>query len=193
MKKNVTFILTIIFLLNLSTSVQAASLDELYRDIVKSDNHGYLPMFVKNRQAPQLLFDDEVTEVSKKTPQNYSESKPIDLINKEKLQKEKENAEKLKWQNTINAIANNKVTAVELDEVSTRTKNNDAKATEILAWMYTKGVGVNINLIEAYHLYQKATLLEVPSAEQNSVEIYKALNKKQKELLTTLSNPYLEN
>ena len=39
--------------------VQATSLDDLYRDVIRSNNSGYLPLFVKNRHIPSGMPDDE--------------------------------------------------------------------------------------------------------------------------------------
>ena len=192
MKKQTIFILAILFLLGLSTVAQATSLDEMYRDIIKSDNHGYLPMFVKNRHAPEFLFDNSVNQAPV-VEEEVVEDITINLINERKLKKEQEIADKIKWDNTISAIANNKVTPVELEEVSVRVENNNAKATEVLAWMYTKGVGVKTDFIEAFQLYQKAIVLQVPNAKENAAEIYKAMSKEQKEVIVTLKNSYLEN
>ena len=36
----------------------ATSLDELYRDVIRSENSGYLPMFVKNRKVPMVTLEE---------------------------------------------------------------------------------------------------------------------------------------
>ena len=38
---------------------QSTSLDEMYRDLVRSNNTGYLPTYIKNRNAPEFLIDHE--------------------------------------------------------------------------------------------------------------------------------------
>ena len=48
-------------------NVQAMSLDEIYRDIVRDDNSGYLPIFVRNRNRPELLFEDKLPKEEIKT------------------------------------------------------------------------------------------------------------------------------
>ena len=57
MKKALFIILSLIFSV---PEVSANSLDELYRDLIKSDNEGYLPLFVKNRKVPDILTDDKI-------------------------------------------------------------------------------------------------------------------------------------
>ena len=52
MKQIVFIILSLMFA---APESSANSLDELYRDIIRSDNQGYLPMFVKNRDIPDIL------------------------------------------------------------------------------------------------------------------------------------------
>ena len=63
----------------------------------------------------------------------------------------------------------------DLEEINQRVKLNDAKAVEVLAWMYTKGVGVKQNLVEAFKLYKKAESLQVSSAAQNASLVFKAM------------------
>ena len=43
----------------------STSLDEIYRDLVKSDNEGYLPLYVKNRKIPDVLIEDTVFKIQK--------------------------------------------------------------------------------------------------------------------------------
>ena len=71
MKKIKTLVFTFLLLFFSANLVQAMSLDEIYRDVVRSDNRGYLPMFVKNRTAPDFL-DEEVVlkDVPEPKPEN---------------------------------------------------------------------------------------------------------------------------
>lgn len=194
MKNCTQIVLTTLFLLSFPSFGNAASLDELYRDIVKSDNHGYLPMFVKNRNQPDILMDDKTLKNLPISPEKVEEIDDItiNLINERKLQEEAKKAAELKWQNTIKAVENNLVTAVELEEINQRVAQDDPKATEILAWMNVKGVGVQINLVEAFKLYQKAMFLQVPQANENANIVYKSLNRAQLEILKNNPNQYLK-
>ena len=85
-------------------------------------------------------------------------------------------AEALAWENAIKAIQENRVTPVELEEIIKRVEQNNPRATEIYAWMLTKGVGVKQNLIKAFQLYQQAAKLGVLNAENNAAQIYRVLS-----------------
>ena len=61
MKQIVFIILTLIFA---QPAFSANSLDELYRDLIRADNEGYLPLFVKNRKVPDILSDDKIFDIS---------------------------------------------------------------------------------------------------------------------------------
>lgn len=167
-----------------SQPVLAASLDEIYRDIVRSDNEGYLPIFIKNRNAPDLLFGDELKALTKQTPDKIENEKVINLINKRKLRKEEELAEIKKWHDAVNAVQNNRVTPVVLEEIEKYAAEDDGKAIEILAWMYTRGIGVKQDLIQAFRLYRKAETLNVPNAKKNAIIVYKEMSAEQREILS---------
>ena len=140
-------------------SCRASSLDELYRDIIRSDNRGYLPLFVKNRTAPDdlLLTEEDLAGVAE------IPSTSVD-----------------QWLKTIAAIKSNQVTPLELNDITARVKENDPKATEILAWMYAKGVGVAKDFVAAFNLYKKAAALNVANAEENALTVYKSMSEEQR-------------
>ena len=48
MNKYLKLIFGSAIMLSVSLPAYAASLDELYREIIRDDNQGYLPIFVKN-------------------------------------------------------------------------------------------------------------------------------------------------
>ena len=107
MKLKKTRFFIIFSLLFLSLPAHATSLDEIYRDLVRSDNSGYLPMFVKNRNAPDFLLDDEAA----KQIMPPKETKTIDMkavnLESERLKREAAlKAARLKWQNTLLAVKN---------------------------------------------------------------------------------------
>lgn len=70
--KNITGLSSVLHVLLCPGLASATSLDELYRDIVRSDNQGYLPMFVKNRSIPDVLIEEEIL---RQIPENQ-ESQP---------------------------------------------------------------------------------------------------------------------
>jgi len=175
------FLCGILFCLNVK-DVSASSLDELYRDIIRSDNRGYLPLFVKNRKAPVVLIED--SELSEVEPQGVVLNKGDDIelkLSKTWGQKSAlAKARQLQWLKTIAAVKSNQVTPFELGDITTRVKENDPKAIEVLAWMYTKGIGVSKDFVEAFNLYKKAALLNVANADKNALLVYKSMNDEQR-------------
>lgn len=186
MKKYIKITFLTVFAVFLSSSAGAASLDELYRSIIRDDNEGYLPIYVKNRARPEMLFGDEFDIVNKKqTVKVYDkpEDKAISLINEQKIKEEAELLRIRRWENAVKAVRENRVTPVELTEIENYARQKDPKAVEILAWMNTKGIGVRQDLVKAFHLYREAAALNVPQAQKNAALIYKAMSRKQRELL----------
>lgn len=166
-----------------SQGCQASSLDDLYRDIIRSDNKGYLPLFVKNRQAPDVLDEQKIatTTISPEADAlPTSAVQEVSLTNPIPAQENAVRAKQLKWDQTLQAVEKNQVTPLELDEINYRLKLNDPKAIEVMAWMYTNGVGVETNYIEAYRLYKRAAALEIPQAKNNAVLLFKAMNEEQR-------------
>ena len=177
--KNIFFLLTLCFL---CSSAQAASLDTLYRDVIRSDNDGYLPLFVKRRSEPDILSEEKILQKVQlpQTKQNETQSTPLNLINDSIQKKALKRARQLKWEQTIKAVQENRVTPVDLEEINYRARLNDAKAVEILAWMYTNGVGVKQDLPKAFLLYRLAEKLHVTNADKNAIIVYKAMPPEQR-------------
>ena len=179
MKK--TFFAIICLLFSFSQA-SARSLDELYRDLIKSDNEGYLPMFVKNRKAPDILTDKQISDsdVAQPTEAVVNEPSEVNFVDQRKLKEEADKAALQKWENTLKAIQQNNVSPVDLEEIIIQSNKNNPKAIEIYAWMNTKGVGIKQNLLKAFELYQKAAKLGVTNAENNAAQIYKVLTADQR-------------
>ena len=169
-------------------SCRASSLDELYRDIIRSDNRGYLPLFVKNRTAPDdlLLTEEDLAGVAEVPSTSVDNIKPVNLSNDFRRRSVLAKARQQQWLKTIAAIKSNQVTPLELNDITTRVKENDPKATEILAWMYTKGVGVAKDFVAAFNLYKKAAALNVANAEKNALTVYKSMNEEQRRKVKNL-------
>lgn len=187
LKKTRFFIFFI--LLFSSLPAHATSLDEIYRDLVRSDNSGYLPMFVKNRNAPDFVLDEEASK--KIMPPRESKNIDVKAVNLEskRLKREAElKAAQLKWQNTLLAVKNNRITPVELEEIQKHVNNNEPQAIEIFAWMNARGIGIQTDLIKAFHLYRKAASLNVPNANNNAAQVYKAMTREQRESLNAFKN-----
>lgn len=176
MKQIVFIILSLMFA---APESSANSLDELYRDLIRSDNEGYLPLFVKNRQVPDILSDDKIPTVPQpvaSTPTPADVPQEVSFVDPRQQEAEVAKAEVLAWENAIKAIQENRVTPVELEEIIKRVEQNNPRAVEIYAWMLTKGVGVKQNLIKAFQLYQQAAKLGVLNAENNAAQIYRVLS-----------------
>lgn len=186
-----TFICSILLGLCTVFPAGATTLDELYRDIVRSDNSGYLPMYVKNRNAPDFIFDDTELNKIEKTPPLIpiiENDTIVDFENKRKLQELEEEARRLQWQQTLNAVKENRVTPVELKEIEQRAEKDNPQAVEVLAYIYARGVGVKPDLIKAFNLYQKAEKLQVPNAIPNAAKVYKAMSPQLRKKLLSPEN-----
>ena len=186
MNKPFFILATAFFALLCAQDCQATSLDDIYRDIIRSDNKGYLQLFVKNRQAPDVLDEKKITATLATPSDSEAPSSAVDEVSLHNPIPEQENAlhaKQLKWEQTLKAVEKNQVTPLELDEINYRLKLNDPKAIEVMAWMYTKGIGVQTNYIEAYRLYQKAAAMEIPQAKQNAALLFKAMNEEQRRQL----------
>lgn len=182
MKKFFVVFGSLFALIGVCGECSATSLDELYRDVIRSDNSGYLPLFVKNRKAPMVVLEEEdLTEVKPKQQEKVEyKTEVLNLTNNvsERVKQAKER--QLQWIKTVDAIKSNQVTAVELDDITSRAREEDPKAIEILAWMYTNGVGVSKDFVEAFNLYKRAAQLNVANAEKNAFIVYKSMNEEQR-------------
>ena len=161
-----------------SNYANAASLDELYREIIKSDNQGYLPIFVKNRNIPEFEIDDAKTNINNQA--NIDEAKTINLKN-EKRQKELARQEYNKrWENIITAVKTNNITPLDVAEIQERIIANEPAAVETFAWMHARGVGVKQDLVRSFNLYLFAEQLGVLNAKDNATQVYKSMSREQK-------------
>ena len=155
--------------------------------MVRSDNRGYLPLFVKNRQAPSLIDENKEffpdTNLEEETQVLEKGMKEINFENERLIQDAEIEAAELRWQKVIANVQSGYVSSFELDELNQRVEKDDPQAVEILAWIYSKGVGVEPDLIKAFGLYKKAINLKVPDAMDNAIKVYKAMSSAQKEEL----------
>lgn len=186
MNKYLKLIFGSAIMLSVSLPAYAASLDELYREIIRDDNQGYLPIFVKNRNQPELLFEDELEAVMPQ-PAGIKKNQTISLIDERQIKEQERLAAIKKWEDTVRAVKENRVTPVELEEINKHVADNDARAVEILAWMNARGVGVRQNLIEAFNLYRHAAELSVPGANKNAALVYRSMSRLQRESLSELT------
>ena len=174
-----------------ASPVLATSLDAIYRDLVKSDNQGYLPLFVKNRKAPDILNDEQITNIPPVEEAQEPKVVPyqIPLVDKYKIAKEAELERLRRWDNAVKAVQENRVTPLELDEILRYVAVNNPKAVEIYAWMTARGVGVKQDLVKAFNLYQQAIFLQVPNAEKNAAIVYRDLTPEQRQQIKAYIPP----
>lgn len=185
MNKNLKIFFILLAICFCSQTVNAAGLDEIYRDLIRDDNRGYLPIFVKNRNRPELLFEEDLIKAYPQTEvKDTPENKPVNLIDERKIREQQRLTELKRWKEAVRAVKENRVTPIELEEIDRYADNNDPKAVEIKAWMYTRGIGVAQNLPKAFSLYQKAASLGVKDALQNAALVYKSMSRYQRENLT---------
>ncbi len=181
MKKNkiIFYTLLLVFFANPTFS---ASLDEIYRDIIRDDNSGYLPIFVKNRTRPEFLFEEEIQK-SQTPPATQNTSPVVNLTNEYKIKADALKAEEEQWQAALTAIKNNNITPKELKTLDDQVAKNNPQAIEIKAWMFAKGYGIKQDLISSFILYRKAEKLGVKDALKNAAQVYKTMTREQRESL----------
>lgn len=186
-KSKIALTLTALGLIFPSSS-HAMSLDEIYRDVIRSNNSGYLPIYVKNRNAPQFLLDEEKLKDAQEVPPVINEPQKNMIIDFEDYRLQREQEEKAKtqrWLKAIEAVKKNNVTPLDLKEIESKEELDDPTATEILAFMYARGIGVKIDLIKAFKLYRKAERLNIPNAKENAIKVYKVMTPDQRAKLNT--------
>ena len=186
-KSKIALTLTALGLIFPSSS-HAMSLDEIYRDVIRSNNSGYLPIYVKNRNAPQFLLDEEKLKDAQEVPPVINEPKKNMIIDFEDYRLQREQEEKAKtqrWLKAIEAVKKNNVTPLDLKEIESKEELDDPTATEILAFMYARGIGVKMDLIKAFKLYRKAERLNIPNAKENAIKVYKVMTPDQRAKLNT--------
>lgn len=167
---------------------QSAGLDEIYRDLVRSDNRGYLPLFVKNRQAPKVFTDDTLNSdivspdfIDEQTVRGLED---INLENERQRRSAELEAAQLRWQQVLKNVQGGYVSSFELEELEKYEQENDPQAVEVLAWIYARGIGVKQDLEKAFSYYKKAVALNIPNAKENAVKVYRAMSVEQRSKLT---------
>lgn len=182
MNKKLKIILILLTFFSIIQTAQATSLDDLYRDIVRDDNSGYLPIFVRNRNKPELLFEDKLPQI--KQEEKKENARPIvNLTDERKIKQDEIKAEKERWSNAIKAIQTNNITPKELKILDDYVEKGDVKAIEIKAWMLAKGHGIKQDFVSSFLLYRKAEKLGVKDAKKNAAQVYRAMSREQRESL----------
>lgn len=184
MKKANFIILSLLLGCVVSENAVAAGLDEIYRDLVRSDNRGYLPLFVKNRQTPNIFREDgtlgDIAQPDLIDEQTLKGLEDINLENERQRRSAEREAAELRWQQALKNVQGGYVTSVELEELEKREQENNLQAIEVLGWVYARGIGVKPDLIKSFNYYRKAANLGVTGAQDNAVKVYKAMSAAQR-------------
>ncbi len=171
------FLITVIFCGE--AFAQIASVDALYRNLVRSDNSGYLPNYVQNRGA-EIDVSPKDGALLPKTDVEKQAQEIIELENVRRAKRLAAKKEREKWNKTVEAAKNNSLTPAHIQEIAKRAKENDPQALEIFAFLNARGQGMKQNLTEAYVAYSKAAKLGVKKAEENAKAVYGAMNAQQR-------------
>ena len=185
MNKALKIILSIKIFCAMIPTTKAASLDDIYRDIVRDDNSGYLPIFVKNRNRPELLFNDNLLQKKQENTEKKLHQTKVNLIDERQVKQEAKLLEEENWKKAIEAIKSKKFTAKDLKILDKHVEQKDPKAIEIKAWMLAKGHGIKQDLISSFLLYREAEKLGVQDAKKNAAQVYRAMSREQRENLIT--------
>lgn len=169
--------LTFLFIIYAS-SANAFSIDEIYRDVVLETDKGYMPLNTKTTSNLPIEISDEDAKAEKENSEEY-----LSFINAKKEAKIKQEKIDARWKETIRRVEKNQITPVDLETIENNVRNNHPQATEIYAWMHTKGIGVKKDLIKAFKLYKKAETLKVENSAENANKVYKVMSRKQKETI----------
>jgi len=182
--------LSILMLLLASVDARATSLDDIYRDLVRSEHAGYLPIFVKNRAEmgiPGADMDLAETPNEKAKKNEEAPSDTIFLTNRRQARDVRLETKQQRWERAVNAVKNNTVTPVELEEIERFALENDPRAIELLAWMYANGVGVGQDLAMSFSFYQRASQMGIPNAAENALLVYRSMTPAQREQLNSFT------
>jgi len=189
MNKNVLVILLSLSFLPTQACAFGLSLDDMYRDIVRSENDGYLPTYISNKNTIDIQIDDgdEVKKIE--SPKlKEGENSIVYLNNKRKEDKAKAAARRKEWQEIVNAVKKSKVSPYHFTKIQAMSDNDNPKAIELLAWMKANGVGCKQDLVSSYYLYKKASRLKVKNASKNALVVYKSLPDRTRRELSKFHN-----
>lgn len=153
---------------------QAISLDQIYRDSLREENAGALPGYVLNRGLPP-----------------YPEPKPpVPGSGEGRLGAgvvETQLNTQMAWNEVLKSIAGGQPSPFAVDAVRRRAERSDPQAIELLAWMFTNGVGVKRDLTQAFDLYVKADALGIANAKENAKAVLKSMRPEERR---TVMNPF---
>jgi len=175
MNKFIALFLLFLAIIPKEASSFGLSLDDMYRDIVRSENDGYLPTYISDKNTLDLQLDDNDVKKIESPKLENEENKVVYLKSKRKENKAKIEAEKKEWQQIVNAAKRAKISPYHYTKIQDMADNKNPKAIELLAWMKANGIGCSQDLVSSYYLYKKASRLKVKNASKNALLVYKSL------------------
>ena len=168
-------ILAISIFFSRETLAFSKSANELYQDILRLENDGNLPAYIRETR-PLLGSDDVAMKEGAFTPKTHMQN--VRAFQRHVSVSEERMPDAVgssTWNELVKAVAGGRPSAFDIDAIKVLADNNKPEAVEMLAWMYAKGVGVNRNFKSAWFLYMRAADLEVENAIDNAQMIYASM------------------
>ncbi len=169
-----------LFLINSDVMAFGASLDEMYRDIVKNENEGRLPLYVRKGVEIKPHEYKSREDVIKR---RQDEERMLSIYNQRKVKLRYKLRKQAEWKQIIKNVMNNRVSPFEMREIERRVNNKDKEAIEIYAWMKANGVGCGKDLMRSWKLYKQGAMLGIKRADENAKAVYKSMSTYQRQLL----------
>lgn len=164
------------------------SLDDMYRDIVRSENDGYLPTYISDKDTIDIQLDDNDIKKIETPKLNQDENTIVYLKNKRKENNAIDSAKEKEWEEIVTAAKTTRISPYHYTKIQKMADNNNPKAIELLAWMKANGTGCSQDLVSSYYLYKKASRLKVKNANKNALLVYKSLPDKTRRELSKFHN-----
>lgn len=175
-------------------AAQAPTLDRLFRDMLRAENDGELPSYLRDQGAndPRVSAPAAGAEAMTATPGSDGDSADGPGAPDPLTPNSPPNATDpllqpgepplagpampgRRWTEVIEAIQGGTATPFDVAEVQSRADRDDPEGVELLAWMFATGTAVPRDLPAAYALYRRAALLEVPQAATNAEEVFRVM------------------
>ena len=163
-------------------------LDEMYRDIIKSENAGHLPSYSFNKVVKEKKVQKEEAKKEAETIKIPEKKElPASLMANTVPAKAKslvQTKDDKKWKEVVIAVQKGNPSPFDIAEIEKQAEAKDVQAVEILAWIKANGVGCEQDLQKAWALYNLASQLGVKDAAQNANAVYRAMNRYEKDILS---------
>lgn len=158
--------------------------DQMYRNLLTTENRGILPSYYarpQKKEPEKHLAFKKVESVPERiwteTHGTFPDPEDTDIFSTDHGEG---------WKEVVEAVKSGHATPFDLETIRLRCEADDAEAVELLAWMYATGRGVRQNLTKSWTHYLQAAHLGVPSAADNARAVYKAMNASQRAQLPAI-------